>query len=439
MTTRAQFSCRQTAMSSSRNVAIWLVLATFAFGCAGEFDAVTDSTDEIVDNLLVAGYPASEIDILEEGVVVVGGDAVVSLEASREMIGRDGAKGQEDAHGDLKHYRTNNLVASSIKTICIDGSAFTGTLSTALDNAIANYNNIGPSFTFVRTNGSGAGCDALITAVVATGVGGSAGFPAGGLPYGWINIGSGTASYGTAVTTHVIMHEIGHCIGFRHTDYYDRSISCGGYYNNEGGAGVGANHIPNTPTGAVVDGSVMNSCFHSGSTGQWTSDDIAALDELYPRPACSLPVSWWDGSTITPWFDGANCVVATPPNGSTPYVYQNKYYITSGAATYCPLGSFDGANCYIQPIRAGDFIYANGLYSVTVAGTCPAGSSFDGANCFWFTIPVGTSLFQYAGLWHSTAQPSCQAGIYDGNDCWMGTAPNATEAFVHANIFHYAD
>ena len=46
-----------------------------------------------------------------------------------------------------------------------------------------------------------------------------------------------------------IAHEMGHCIGFRHTDYMDRSYSCGGAPDNEGDGGVGANHIPGTPTG----------------------------------------------------------------------------------------------------------------------------------------------------------------------------------------------
>ena len=79
---------------------------------------------------------------------------------------------------------------------------------------------------------------------------------------------------------HVITHELGHCIGFRHSDYYDRSISCGSG-GNEGSAGVGAIHIPGTPTDARVGGSIMNSCFRSSETGEWSSSDRTALDYLY--------------------------------------------------------------------------------------------------------------------------------------------------------------
>lgn len=40
---------------------------------------------------------------------------------------------------------------------------------------------------------------------------------------------------------------MGHCIGFRHTDYMNRSYSCRGSAVNEGSAGVGAVYIPGTP------------------------------------------------------------------------------------------------------------------------------------------------------------------------------------------------
>jgi hypothetical protein len=44
---------------------------------------------------------------------------------------------------------------------------------------------------------------------------------------------------------------------------------------------VGAIHIPGTPTTATRGGSVMNSCFSSSSTGNWTSSDRTALNYLY--------------------------------------------------------------------------------------------------------------------------------------------------------------
>lgn len=256
-----------------------LIPAIALFACDDPVAAdVHEQNLEIVENLRIAGYPAGEIEVRADG-VIVGGDALVTLEASREMLGEH----DEDEHDhalQFRQYRTTNLVSSDVHVICIDGSKYTGTMSEALDKAIANYTALNLSFDMVRTNGSDAGCDAEITMILKGSAGGSSGFPAGGLPYGTVNVGKATASYGLAVATHVITHELGHCVGFRHTDYYNRTISCG-TGGNEGEAGVGAIHIPGTPTDAVNNGSVMNSCFNQGSTGQWTNTDLTAINALY--------------------------------------------------------------------------------------------------------------------------------------------------------------
>jgi hypothetical protein len=78
----------------------------------------------------------------------------------------------------------------------------------------------------------------------------------------------------------ILAHEIGHCIGFRHTDYFNRSISCGGSAVNEGSAGVGAINIPGTPTG-TSSGSWMLSCIGSGQNRPFNSADVTALNYLY--------------------------------------------------------------------------------------------------------------------------------------------------------------
>jgi hypothetical protein len=228
---------------------------------------------EIVSNLIEAGFPENDIMVVDD-MVYVGRDAHVTLEASREML--------QAPAGSAEQYRTTNLVSSTKTKICINPTSTFNTytrLSQGLDLAIANYNGLGLRITFAR--GPTTGCTANITAQPSSGTGGSAGFPSGGRPYGTINIGTGLNSYSVDVNEHVITHEIGHAIGFRHSDYYNRAISCGGAASNEGTAGVGANLIPGTPSTATVGGSIMNACFRSTETGEWTSSDITALNYLY--------------------------------------------------------------------------------------------------------------------------------------------------------------
>jgi hypothetical protein len=254
-----------------RKLSMALLAGVALVGCGVDPQA---EQQEILSNLMEAGFPADDIKVFEEA-VYVGNDAHVTLEASREMLqsGKDSAE----------QYRTTNLVdTSAVQKICIvPTSQFNSysQLSAGLDLAIANYNGLNLSFTLAR--GSASGCNATISAKTTSGTGGSSGFPQGGKPYGTLNIGTGLQSYSTDVNEHVITHEIGHAIGFRHSDYYDRSISCGGSATNEGASNVGAILIPGTSGTAKVGGSIMNSCFRSSETGEWSSSDKTALDYLY--------------------------------------------------------------------------------------------------------------------------------------------------------------
>ena len=253
-----------------RKLSLALLAGVALVGCGVDTEA---ENQEIMSNLVQAGYPAEDI-MVEDGMVYVQRDAHVTLQASREMLQRDGSSEQ---------YRTSNLVDTSVvKKICVvPTSTFNSysRLSAGLDLAIDNYNSQNLAFVMVR--GSFSDCSATINAKTTSGTGGSAGFPSGGKPYGTINIGVGLQNYSVDVSEHVITHELGHCIGFRHSDYYDRSISCGGGYSNEGQSTVGAIHIPGTPTDAKVGGSIMNACFRSTESGEWSASDKTALGYLY--------------------------------------------------------------------------------------------------------------------------------------------------------------
>src|ERR1043166_10340472 len=71
---------------SKTAVVFALSCSALIFGCAA--DQPSDSTDdnqEIIDNLVQAGFPKTDIQVFD-GKVYVGLDAEVSLQASREML-----------------------------------------------------------------------------------------------------------------------------------------------------------------------------------------------------------------------------------------------------------------------------------------------------------------------------------------------------------------
>jgi hypothetical protein len=252
-----------------------LALSVLAVGCGSQ---PQNATQEIVDNLMQAGFPRSEIQVFD-GVVYTGLDAEVTLEASREMLVSDSSTQEQ--------YRTTNLVGTTITNICVNGAAFVSNtkFNNALNLAIQNYNNEALRWHMTRTStANAAGCSATITARFLNGVtGGSSGFPSGGRPFNTINIGTGleSATYSVDTVEHVMTHELGHTVGFRHSDFFNRAISCGGAASNEGDGGVGAILIPGTPSGATVGGSIMNSCFRTVETGEFTASDRTALNALY--------------------------------------------------------------------------------------------------------------------------------------------------------------
>lgn len=190
---------------------------------------------------------------------------------------------------ETEQYRTNNLVSGLPRTVTVSVTDLGDAYSKATDEAIERYNDLSLRLKFERVASGGdinlqgfyeGPKDGSITL-------GSAGFPTNnGDPHNTIEMNTHPDAYGENPDVQhlasVIQHEIGHCIGFRHTDYMNRLYSCpweDRRYRNEGSSSIGAVNIPGTPTKADPN-SWMLACSNGGNR-TFNANDIIALNYLY--------------------------------------------------------------------------------------------------------------------------------------------------------------
>ncbi len=229
-------------------------------------------SQETLTKIYNHGFGTSDVQKTEEGYLVEG-DIILTEEFLNSTPG-----GNFLRIANNEQYRTTNLVTGLPRVITISSSGqVNSNVSTAIDNAISRYNAQNLTITMQRVSSGG---DINIRIVNGANYIASAGFPSGGDPYGTVKYNKQYQNWQNTTVTSVIAHEIGHCIGFRHTDYMDRSFSCGGSPVNEGSSSVGAIHIAGTPTGPD-SGSWMLSCIGNGTNRPFNNNDRTALGVLY--------------------------------------------------------------------------------------------------------------------------------------------------------------
>jgi len=182
-----------------------------------------------------------------------------------------------------EQYRTTNLVTRLPRVLTVSISTqFPAAYVTAIDEAIRRYNAQGLQLTFRRITSGTADLPVKYSSNLGSGVlGQSGGFPTNGNPApGFTLVPSVINSTNTNYIATIMAHEMGHCIGFRHTDYMNRAYSCGGSASNEGASNVGAIQIPGTPAAADPN-SWMLACVGNGVNRPFNTNDATALSYLY--------------------------------------------------------------------------------------------------------------------------------------------------------------
>lgn len=234
-----------------------------------------DVSKETLDKIYALGFSNQNVQRVDDGYLVEGD---ILLHEHDLNAGYADSKFLRIA--ETEQYRTTELVTGTPRTITVSiSSKLPASYVAALDVALARYNAEGLNLNFQRVSGT-----ANINLTKATNGSqylASAGFPTGGNPYNSIKVNSaaiGNQPQNTVAS--ILAHEIGHCIGFRHTDFMSREYSCGGTPVNEGASTVGAVLIPGTPSSPDA-GSFMLACIGAGMDRPFNANDKTALNYLY--------------------------------------------------------------------------------------------------------------------------------------------------------------
>jgi hypothetical protein len=246
------------------------------FSCQTDDELTSENavSNDALAKIAALGFSTQNVQRIDDAYLVEG-DIILH---DQDLNGT--ADRRELRIAEVEQYHTYNLVKGLPRVISVSMSSDAPAgLSAALDHAIARYNAQNLNISMQRVSSGG---DINVRLVNTGQYIASAGFPTSqGDPYGEVKYAKRySTGYSDGFMTTVLAHEMGHCIGFRHTDYMNRSYSCGGTGGNEGSGSVGAVHIPGTPTDPDR-ASWMLACLSATTDRPFNANDKTALSYLY--------------------------------------------------------------------------------------------------------------------------------------------------------------
>ncbi len=363
----------------------------------------------IIQKLESAGFHTNEgLYKYNEGYIVEN-DIYVTEERLDEL-----SKEKTETFGDAKQYRTNNLVSGTRTIRVFIDPSFPPYVKSALDEALRRYNALNLRLTFRRTSSASSNDIRIVPVYIANGFFGSTWFPSNGRPFRTIELNTfhynNSKRLGNAAS--VIAHEIGHTIGFRHTDYANTNFSGCPNGGNEGQAGVGAILIPGTPSGPVAN-SWMLACTGLNTNRPFIASDRTALRRLYartPPPPTINPVPFYGfyrggpkanhfyktdrGTPAGYIYEGVQCKIYSQSVPGTIPLYRfynssavNHFYKTDRST---PAGyRYEGIAGYVYRSGASGRIPLYRFYNSSVVDhlyktnrSTPAGYTYEGIACY---------------------------------------------------------
>ena len=242
---------------------------------------------EIVRQVEALGFRGDMIRDLGDAVVVEG-----DIYLPKSRLRGVPARGEGEMSPTFQ-YSTTNLVGSPKVhqvTVNLQGLASqTGWLAAAQE-ALGHWSGIANSYVRL-TETTGAADITVTTNCDAYYVAASASFPAGGNPGTVIYVNT-CFGYGTthAQKVHNMVHEFGHTLGFRHSNWSSQG---------ESASPNGANLVSGTPTSDA--GSVMNGGTALNSWAGFSAADQTATRTLYPLPIPTVTVTSSGGTPLVGW------------------------------------------------------------------------------------------------------------------------------------------
>lgn len=264
-----------------------LLLAGALAACSDTSTAPRDD-DTLARQVAALGFRADMIEDHGE-FVLVEGDIYLSKAQLRSVP----LVNADDPLRPSFQYRTTNLVGSpKVHQITVDvsGLASQPDWQTAAREALVHWSGIANSYVQMVEGGP---ADIIVAATcTSSNVAAYASFPNSGNPGSTIYVNS---CFGWSTThaqkVHNMVHEFGHTLGLRHTNWQARG---------EGTGTEGAVHVPGTPTGND-NGSVMNGGTALNSWAGFSTADRTAAATLYPLPTPVPSATYPGGQPTLAW------------------------------------------------------------------------------------------------------------------------------------------